>query len=69
MFTTSTKTFEAALVYLSFVKGNLVMGIRQFCCQPSSKQLSWILLVRNGTIECIVIGGRRYSTDLLLQMP
>ena len=31
------------------------------------RQLSWILsllLLKNGTIDCVVIGERRYSSDL-----
>ena len=56
------------LANLSFVKGNLVMGMRQFRCQPSFKAVVIDFVSKNDTTECIVTGGRRYSADLLLQI-
>ena len=47
---------------LAVLKDDLFVG---HLPRQLSPRLSQILLARNGTIDCIVTGGRRYSVDLL----
>ena len=62
------------LVSLLFVKESLAIGmpvphscfVRQSFVDHRLRQLSQIVSVKNGTIECIITGERRCSTDLQL---
>ena len=60
---TSTKTYKVGISLVCERKFNDGYEmIFLLTCQPSSKFMDFV-------IECIVTGGRRYSADLLLEMP